>query len=507
MSQQELPLLPELFFGIRPVPFILERSVSMKKCFALILAILMLAPVLSGCGTKSTEFNEDKIVFQFGAVSDTQHGIKWIPIDTYGRSEYAFEQLRDLALQYNEKGLDAILFSGDLVNDSKTAQLQGFAEIYENVFDPAEVPLIFSLGNHDVKHNPSSNREELHLEDYYIVFGQEYRSYDKETSRIDLGCVHQVVGDYHFLALGPMDSGWEYNEDGSANYDPAAVEWLDQTLAEITKENPNRYVFLSTHPLIYDTAYGSDLIYSTMSWNTRELTAVLEKYPQVVTFGGHVHFSINDERSIMQTSFTSLQCGAVSYMATDPGNYRHMLNGTVMKDCTKVSTGYLVQIDNNGNVRFLRVDFFREGLIKEPWVISAPQEDGSHLLSYTKDRGNAENNPAPAFPANPIVVEDDSNSRTAGEALKPTLVFQSATDDDQVYKYTVEVTENGQTVENINLLADFYLHTSPDEMRSEWRINLERDTYYKGHTYVITVTAADSWGAVSETVSYTYQPQ
>ena len=479
----------------------------MKKCFALILVVLTLITALSGCGAKSKEFNEDKIVFQFAAVSDTQIGIKWIPIDTYGRSEYAFEQLRDLALQYNDKGLDAVLFAGDLVNDSRTAQVQQFAEIYENVFDPEEVPLIFCQGNHDVKHNPNSNREELHLEDFYIIFGNEYRSYDKETSRIDIGCVHQVVGNYHFISIVPLDSGWEHNEDGSANYDPAAVEWLDQTLAKITKENPNQYVFLATHPLIHDTTYGSDLIYSTMSWNTKELTAVLEKYPQVVTFGGHVHFSINDERSIMQTSFTSLQCGAISYMAVDPGNYRHMKNGTVMKDCTKVSTGYLVQIDNHNNVRILRVDFYREGLIKEPWVLMAPQEDGSHLLTYTKDRGSAENNSAPVFPANPIAVEDDRQYRTADEALKPALVFQAATDDDQVYNYAVKITENGQEVETINLLADFYLHTAAAEMRSEWRINLERDTYYKGHTYVITVTAADSWGAVSETVSYTYQPQ
>ena len=326
----------------------------MKKVLALLLSLLVLVSLLSGCGAKKKEFNEEKIVFQFAAVSDLQHGIKWIPIDTYGRGVYAFEQLQDLALQYNDKGLDAVLFSGDLVNDSRSSQVQEFAQIYEEVFDPVKVPLIFCQGNHDVKHNPNSNREELTLADYYIIFGNKYRSYDKETSRIDLGCVHQVVGDYHFVSVVPLDSGWEHNEDGSANYDPAAVAWLDETLAAITEENPDQYVFLTTHPLIYDTAYGSDVIYGTMSWFTKELTPVLEKYPQVVTFGGHLHFPITDERSIMQTSFTSLQCGALSYMATEPGNYRHMKNGTVMKDCTKVSTGYLVQIDENNNVRFLR---------------------------------------------------------------------------------------------------------------------------------------------------------
>ena len=478
----------------------------MKKVLALLLSLLVLVSLLSGCGAKKKEFNEEKIVFQFAAVSDLQHGMKWLPLDTYGRGTFAFKKLQELALQYNDKGLDAVLFAGDLVNDSRIAQVQEFAQIYEEVFDPVKVPLIFCQGNHDVKHNPNSNREELHLEDYYIIFGQKFRSYDKETSRIDLGCVHQVVGDYHFVSVVPMDSGWEHNEDGSANYDPAAVAWLDETLAAITEENPDQYVFLTTHPLIYDTAYGSDVIYGTMSWFTKELTPVLEKYPQVVTFGGHLHFSINDERSIMQTDFTSLQCGAVSYMAVEPGNYRHMLNGTVMKDCTKVSTGYLVQIDENNNVRFLRYDFFREELIKEPWVIMAPQEDGSHLLSYTKDRGSAENNAAPVFAENAITIEDDAAELAAGEPVKAFLTFQSATDDDQVHNYTIKVTENGQEVETINLLADFYLHTQPEEMRKESRINLDRDLYFKGHTYTITLTAWDDWGAQSNVVTYTYEP-
>ena len=478
----------------------------MKKVLALLLSLLVLVSLLSGCGAKKKEFNEEKIVFQFAAVSDLQHGIKWIPIDTYGRGVYAFEQLQDLALQYNDKGLDAVLFSGDLVNDSRIAQVQEFGQIYEKVFDPVEVPLIFSRGNHDVKHNPNSNRDDLQLEDYYIILGNKYRSYDKETSRIDLDCVHQVVGDYHFIAVTPMNSGWENNEDGSANYDPAAVEWLDETLAAITEENPDQYVFLTTHPLIYDTAYGSDVIYGTMSWFTKELTPVLEKYPQVVTFGGHLHFPITDERSIMQTSFTSLQCGAMSYMATEPGNYRHMKNGTVMKDCTKVSTGYLVQIDENNNVRFLRYDFFREEMIKEPWVIMAPQEDGSHLLSYTKDRGSAENNAAPVLSDNAIAIEDTAADTEDTEPVKASVIFQSATDDDQVHNYTIKITENGQEVETINLLADSYLHTKPEDMRKEWRINLDRDLYFKGHTYNITLTAWDDWGAQSNVVTYTYEP-
>ena len=37
---------------------------------------------------------------------------------------------------------------------------------------------------------------------------------------------------------------------------------------------------------------------------------VLAKYPQVVTFSGHLHFPLNDPRSIWQASFTSFGCGS-----------------------------------------------------------------------------------------------------------------------------------------------------------------------------------------------------
>ena len=86
-----------------------------------------------------------------------------------------------------------------------------------------------------------------------------------------------------------------------------------------------------------------------------------------------------------------------------------------------VINGVTYQIDKNDNVRFLRMDFFREELIKEPWVIMAPQKDGSHLLSYTKDRGSAENNPAPVLPDNAITIEDNTADIEDTEPVKAAL--------------------------------------------------------------------------------------
>ena len=78
----------------------------------------------------------------------------------------------------------------------------------------------------------------------------------------------------------------------------SALQWFDETLAKVTAENPDQFVFVLTHPMIYDTVYGSDL---GTYWYTKDLTEILNKYPQAVTFSGHLHFPLNDPRSIMQT--------------------------------------------------------------------------------------------------------------------------------------------------------------------------------------------------------------
>ena len=89
--------------------------------------------------------------------------------------------------------------------------------------------------------------------------------------------------------------------------------------------NPNQYVIVLTHPMIYDTVYGSLLqdTYTALGdyWSTKALSSILVGYPQAVTFGGHLHFPLNDPRSIWQGDFTALGCASTSYMAIDNGGY------------------------------------------------------------------------------------------------------------------------------------------------------------------------------------------
>ena len=472
-------------------------------------------------------FDESKIVLQFAAVSDLQHGFlsrdnetgKRSPgeqaltylsdhlgyFDTGERGREGFRQLQELALKYTDRGLDAVFFAGDIVNNARATQVEGFKDVYEDVLDPAKVPFIFCLGNHDVYTGRPYTLQRLNMDVFYRILGDAYRTYEPETTDLMEGFVHQVVGGYHFLAINPMDEGYcsELGDESGAKYSAGAKEWLDNLLAKITAENPNRYVFLTSHPMMYGLAYGSDLTYGTLYWYAKELLPILEKYPQVVAFGGHLHFPISDERSIMQDKFTGVNCGAMSYMATENGDFRDMISKTVMKDASQVSSGYLAQLDENGNLRLIRMNFGLKKTIKDPFVLPAPAADGSHLKPYSRDR--VKTNLPPVLAEDAIMIADNS-AWVKDEALRVTMTFRSGTDDDAIHRYVITVTEDGKEVDSARLLADSYLYASPADMKLSWTLDMAENTYFKGHTYKFSLAAYDCWEAESNIVTYIYQP-
>ncbi len=442
-------------------------------------------------------FNEDKIVLSFAAISDTQH--KYSGIDTLGKFKNALRKLIAYADETAD-GLDAVFFVGDLVQSAKTQEVKEFKGAYEEVINVADIPLIFSLGNHDVNCHAGYTVEDLTMESFYQIFGDGYRTYDEETSDLSIGCTHTVVNDYHFICINPIDDEYIGYDDGGVLYSAEAKAWLDKTLAAITSENPEHYVFVNTHPMIYDTTYGSTLVTGNHRWYTKDLTSILEKYNQVVTFGGHVHFPLNDPRSIMQTAFTSLGCASVTYMAIENGGYENMSSATVMRDCAEYSQGLLVQLDENGNMRITRMDFYNGGTIGEDWVVSYPTADGAHLTAYGKDRGSEENNDAPVISEIEAVMGDVNSAGSQHVTLK----FAAAEDDEFAHHYELKIVRksDGRLLKDARILADFYRHGDPADMKDEFEFVLG---YLKpGTECEVTLTAYDSWGAASETITYTF---
>lgn len=443
----------------------------------------------------SPVFDESKIALSLAAISDVHiEGSS----DAYANKfTSALNQLKVKAAESDANGIDGVMVVGDLIQRAEITMAQNFKALYEDVFKPTEVPMIYTIGNHDMNPKydwtPSTVAQSVAMSN---TFGDEYFKTDIDnTMRNNYEARHCVIGGYHILAVTP-------NGDQPITYSPNVITWLDQQLDAITKTDPNRYVIVLTHPMIYNTIYGSLLgedggvWTSTLPnyWATRVLTGVLEKYPQVVSFHGHLHFPINDPRSLWQGKWTALGCGSTRYMAIEPAGWEGISSTpTVMNDANNFSQGYLVQFDVNGNMRIVKMDFFNNGTIGEPYVMQYPDAAGANLAKYNNVTRKAANQ-APTMST--IEAKDVKDNEAAS------VTFAAGKDDEFVHHYVITLSKGGNVVATKKILADFYLHPNTSEMKSSWTYSF--GTLSESGQYTVTVVAVDSWDAESAPVSATF---
>lgn len=438
-------------------------------------------------------FDATRIAYSFGMLSDT-HIDASNGQNCQDKLAAAFNQLKAQALRDDPDGIDGICIAGDLINNGAggrgyyDSEIPVFKRIYESSFDPLEVPLVYAVGNHDPYGWWGGN---VYPEVKMIrqKFGDDkYGWTDKEDEMWNsYACRHCVIGNYHVLSVTP-------NSTTPVAFPSQIVNWLDSTLKEITGSDPDHYVILITHPMIFDTVYGSllgpDWLFHSCTdyWYTKALTPVLERYPQVMTFSGHLHFPVNDPRSIWQGAFTAFGCGSTRYMAIEDGRYENMSSTTVMRDAAEVSSGLLLQFDESGNARITKMFFSQNTTFDNPWEISHPVADKSHLEKYNSAKRKAEN-------SGPSLSSFDISFADAGLSLKTVYVkFSAGSDDEFVHHYTISVKKGDATLSTRRILADFYKHQWPGQMEKSY---VQGMGDFASGNYTLVLEAYDSWDAVT----------
>ena len=468
--------------------------------------------VIQMSGRRSV-FNENDIIASFGVMSDTHlYDASSAPAV---KLTNALTQLKAMAAASSDSdGLDGILVAGDFIDsgyNSSWGQLTSWKTIYEGVFNPSTefMPMTYCLGNHDVIGWWSSKSNLLSTgKQFRSIFGDKYYTKDQDVDAMNnMECRHVILAGYDILSISPTGG-----QTPPVVFDDSAVQWLDNKLKTLTTANPDKYVIILMHAMVQNTVYGSNLVsagYESSDptvasyWYTTALTDVLKKYPQAVIFGGHLHFPINDPRSIWQGDFTAFGCASTRYMAFEGGDlYVNKYSGTTLNDKDNYSEGYLIQFDASGNMRALRMDFYHSSTIGDPWIISYPDATGkTHLQKYNAELLRKQN-VAPKLSSLEVTMPSSSSSY-----VPCTAKWAAATDDNDVFPHHYELqwqTATGST-STVWIMSDYYCNAKPSTMKKSWEYTL--GAYPEG-TYTVSVTAVDTWGARSETLtkSFTVSP-
>lgn len=429
----------------------------MKKALKSILCTVLAGCLLlaaSGCAKNSSKsamdttetktFDTKKDGLKVGIISDTQLP----PTEkALASSDKYLKNLKKALNVFKENDVDMILFAGDIGDLGTRFAFQTYADALQEVFGE-DMPIVQTImGNHD-HWNKNVFTAINHQKAFEEILGQS-------------PWTHYVVNGYHFIGASP-DSG-----NMSEGYKDT-VEWLEQELQKASADSAGKPIFVMTHNQPENTSYGSE------DWGDTTLDAVFKKYPNVINFSGHVHYSLLDERSVWQGAYTVINTQSLSYTEMEVGKE----NGSIPPHADETPMGYIMEIADSG-IGLHRVNFAdgTEQKADRLWTFPMPYENDGRFAFDTR---KAENK-APTMVANA-----EASATVDGD--KVVLRFLAGADDDFVHSYKVVVDDKDEKL----FFSDFY--NGLGAMTDTVTLELKSD----GNKHQYKIYAVDSWGAVSE---------
>lgn len=407
-------------------------------------------------------FDDSDVVLRFAALSDTHN--------------HNVEKALQKVSTWGGKSLDACVVAGDITEaveyQGLTHEIPQVKKCFEDNL-PASVSIFLALGNHDSSAGSNATT-------FYDGLGERFYGavLDKAYTRTTANA-HAVIGGYHFIAI-ETDYGKEI-------VPAATVQYLSDTLESITSDPSyhGEYIFLVSHVSMANTVAGCSPIDT--------LTPLLANYPQVIALTGHSHHTLYDELNIMQTDYTTVCLGSVSYTPFEERTYLESLQHGLIEGSYDLSVGSIVEVDGSGNVKITRIDFAKDAEIAQPWILSAPKADKTHLLAYPQERKTT-------LASAPTFGSDAKIDASFSSAKSVKITFDTATDDDYVEYYRIELYDDGATIpyKTVNTLSGFWQYPRLSDMPGEKTVEIDG---LKNLPASVKITAYDSAGAHSATVT------
>ena len=261
-------------------------------------------------------------------------------------------------------------------------------------------------------------------------------------------------------------------------FTPKSLKWLKSSIKEAEAKADGKPVFVFQHPHPFGTVYGSSV------WCDPQLNLIFHGHSNIVDFSGHSHFPLNDPRSINQSTYTAVGCGAMATFELD-NNY---IPGQHPDGYDPAAQMCIIEADSDGSVRVRGYDLLSDTYFCD-YYIDDVNDTGNYAYTY---RNMKANDSAPVF--------DEGTSARAfrndnGEWV---ISFDEAHSNFIVHEYKVKIKNSkGLTVFSENFVDDYFV--IDDDDTADFRIGT--DTLESGQSYTLRVRAESAYHKYSKWIS------
>ena len=319
---------------------------------------------------------------------------------------------------FRDDGVDAVMICGDISDHGLVSDLNAVGEAWRTVFpgnrapDGRKVEKLFVTGNHDW---------EGHLYGEYVKKTYPNKAdYDRAVMRTDYAGAWERAFDEPYAPVWMKDvKGYKFVgahwiegrcRGKNENFNSGVREFYARHARDF---DPSLPFFHAQHPHPKDTCYGS------WAWgrDVGDTTAAFSSMPNAVTFSGHSHYTLTDERSIWQGEFTSIGAGSLLFTGLpdnsrqEDGGYENTAPdaGKVMPVINRWNTkqGMLVSVWDD-SISISRREFVTDQSLGPDWVMPLPSAEPKPF--DFKRRAAAST--APEFPAGATVAVARTKAKT-----------------------------------------------------------------------------------------------
>ena len=343
-------------------------------------------------------------------------------------------------------GVDGFFGLGDFSSIGEEGAYANFVQTLREHVRP-ETPVVNIHGNHEFKN------------DQYREYFLKYFGYEPDT--------YTTINGFSCIAFSGERSLTEWT------FTPKSLKWLSDSVAKAEKSRTDgRAIFVFQHPHPWGTVYGSSV------WGDPQLNPIFSGHNAIVDFSGHSHYPMNDPRSINQSTFTAVGCGAMEYFELD----NNCIPGQHPDGYDPANQMTILEADNDGSVRIRGYDLLSNSYFCEYYIDNV--NDPAHY-AYTYNN-LALHDKAPAFPQNAAA------SATQNDDGEWVLSFNDAEAAPGyiVHEYNVTIlNEKGLLKYHENLINDYFVIDNKDTAS----FKIGSDTLEKGKTYRLIVIAESAF--------------